>query len=159
MSTICRQNHRTSPTHRINKIGNGLHGDVIPLRRSVASNACRFCGCTRWLRNTHWSVLPFTDGVSNSDGFGTIAVSQACVTVLRTWPTYCHHALIPLSRRRFHIAWPEIRRRCAPIVTEAVFSAVIVRFRRCWMRMWMSLTAVVTRLMCALRCYRTFPEM
>jgi len=49
--------------------------------RSVASNACRFCGCTRWLRTRNWSWLLPTDVVSNSDGFSTIAVSQACVWV------------------------------------------------------------------------------
>jgi len=48
---------------------------------SVASNACRFCGCTRWLRTRNWSWLPPTDVVSKSDGFSTTAVSQACVWV------------------------------------------------------------------------------
>jgi len=88
---------------------------------------------------------------------------HCCLTSLclgvSTWPTYSRRAQIPCSRRRFRIVWPEMGHWCVPIVTEVVLSAVLVRFRRCWMRMWMSLTAVVTRLLGALRWSRTLPEM
>jgi len=75
---------------------------VLKRKMITASNACRFCGCTRWLRTCHWSLLLPTDDVSNSDWFGTmIAVSQGCV-----WMSALAHILSSCSDTTFAQAIP-----------------------------------------------------
>ena len=55
MSTICRQNRNTFP--KWIKLDTVSIGMLSHSWGSVASNACRLCGCTRWLRTRNWSWL------------------------------------------------------------------------------------------------------